>query len=111
MSSELQKSVKNFSRYIYCSDTLRNKHSNRRISVKEDRKKLDDFAKARYNEKFPRDPKKFDQGWHHYDKFVIIDENTISVEYKYGVGDYDYSGNFNVDLIPYYRDEKLENIK
>jgi len=33
MSSELQKSVKNL------------------ISVKEDRKKLDDFAKARYNEK------------------------------------------------------------
>jgi hypothetical protein len=93
MSSELQKSVKNL------------------ISVKEDRKKLDDFAKARYNENFPRDPKKFDQGWHHYDKCVIIDENTISVEYKYGAGDYDYSGNFNVDLIPYYRDEKLENIK
>jgi len=87
MSSELQKSVKNL------------------ISVKEDRKKLDDFAKARYNEKFPR------QGWHHYDKCVIIDENTISVEYKYGAGDYDYSGNFNVDLRPYYRDEKLENIK
>jgi hypothetical protein len=93
MSSELQKSVKNL------------------ISVKEDRKKLDDFAKARYNEKFPRDFKKFDQGWHHYDRSVIIDENTISVEYKYGAGDYDYSGNFNVDLIPYYRDEKLENIK
>lgn len=92
IESELQKSVRNL------------------ISVKEDRKKLNDFAKARYDEKFPRDLKKFDQGWHHYDRFAIIDENTISVEYKYGAGDYEYNESFDVDLIPYYRDEKLEKI-
>lgn len=92
VESELQKSVKNL------------------ISVKKDRKRLGDFAKARYDEKFPHDPKKFDQGWQHYDTFTIIDENTISVEYKYGTGDYEYSAHFDIDLIPYYRDEKLEKI-
>jgi hypothetical protein len=92
IESELQKSVRNL------------------ISVKEDRKKLNDFAKARYDEKFPRNAKKIDQGWHHYDRFVIIDENTITVEYKYGVGDYEYNESFDVDLIAYYRDEKLEKI-
>lgn len=93
MSSELQKSVKNL------------------ISVKEDNRRLDDFAKARYDEKFPRDPKKFDQGWHHYDDFKIINENILRVKYKHGFADYEYDDSFDVDLIPYYRDEKLEEIK
>ena len=92
MESDLQKSVKNL------------------ISVKKDNQKLDNFAKERYQEKFPRDTKKYDQGWHHYDTYTIIDENTISVEYKYGAGEWDYSGNFTVDLTPYYRDEKLEKL-
>jgi hypothetical protein len=88
VESELQKSVR------------------RLINVKSDRKKLIDFAKARYDEKFPC--QKFGQNWHYYDNFIIIDENTISVEYKYGTGEYEYSASFNVDLTPYYRDEKLE---
>jgi hypothetical protein len=93
MSSELQKSVENL------------------ISVKSDQKILDNFAKERYNEEYPRDYSKPSQGYHYYDSFKIIDENTIKVFFKYGAGDYDYSGNFDVDLRPYYRDEKLENIK
>ena len=93
IESELQKSVKNL------------------ISVKEDRKRLDDFAKARYNEEYPIDYSKPRQGYHYYDAFKIIDENTIKVFFKYGAGDYDYDGSFDIDLVPYYRDEKLENIK
>ena len=77
------------------------------ISVKEDRKRLVDFAKSRYDENFPRDPKKFDQGWHHYDSYQIINETTLRVKYKHGFGDYEYYDSFDVDLIPYYRDEKL----
>ena len=92
IESELQKSVKNL------------------ISVKEDRKRLDDFAKARYDENFPIDPKKFDRGWHYYDSCQIINETTLRVKYKHGFGDYEYDDSFDVDLIPYYRDEKLEKI-
>ena len=75
------------------------------INVKTDQKRLDYFAKERYDEKYPRDPN--DQGWHHYDQFKIIDENTIRVIFKYGAGDYDYDGSFDVDMRPYYREEKI----
>jgi hypothetical protein len=83
------------------------------INVKSDQKRLDYFAKERYDEKYPemkitnftRDPN--DQGWHHYDQFKIIDENTIRVIFKYGAGDYDYDGSFEVDMRPYYREEKI----
>jgi predicted Ser/Thr protein kinase len=95
MSSELQKSVKNL------------------IIVKEDRKRIIDFAKARYDEKFPtvRFDQGWHQGWHHYDSYQIINETTLRVKYKHGFGDYEHNESFDVDLIPYYRDEKLENIK
>jgi hypothetical protein len=92
MSSELQKSVENL------------------ISVKSDQKILDNFAKERYNEEYPRDYSKPSQGYHYYDSFKIIDENTIKVFFKYGAGDYDYDGAFDVDMRPYYRDEKLEKL-
>jgi hypothetical protein len=85
VESELQKSVKNL------------------IQVKNDQKRLDDFAKARYDENFP-------QGWHHYDEFKIINETTLRIKYKHGFGDYEYNESFDVDLTPYYRDEKLEKI-
>jgi len=91
VESELQKSVKNL------------------IQVKNDQKRLDDFAKARYDENFPIDPKKL-QGWHHYDEFKIINETTLRIKYKHGFGDYEYDESFDVDLTPYYRDEKLEKI-
>ena len=92
MKSELQKSVENL------------------ISVKSDQKILDNFAKERYNEEYPRDYSKPSQGYHYYDSFKIIDENTIKVFFKYGAGDYDYDGTFDVDMRPYYRDEKLEKL-
>lgn len=91
LESELQKSVKNL------------------INTKTDRERLDDFAKARYDETFPN-PRKFDQGWHHYDSYQIINETTLRVKYKHGFGDYEYNESFDVDLVPYYRDEKLEKI-
>ena len=95
MSSELQKSVENL------------------INVKSDQKRLDNFAKERYNEEYPRDYSKPNQSYHHYDTFKVIDENTIKVFFKYGsggAGDYDYDGSFEVDMRPYYRDEKLEKL-
>jgi predicted Ser/Thr protein kinase len=91
IESELQKSVKNL------------------ISVKKDREKLIDFAKARYDEKFPNTIK-FYQGWHHYDSYQIIDEITLRVKYKHGFGDYEYNESFDVDMRPYYRDQKLEKL-
>lgn len=75
------------------------------INVKIDQKVMDDFARERYNEEYPRDPN--DQGWHHYDTFKVIDENTIRVFFKYGVGYFDYDGSFDVDMRPYYREEKI----
>lgn len=75
------------------------------INVKIDQKVMDDFARERYNEEYPRDPT--DYGYHHYDAFKVIDENTIRVFFKYGAGDYDYDGSFDVDMRPYYREEKI----
>jgi hypothetical protein len=77
------------------------------IKVKIDQKRLDDFARERYNEEHPRDYSKPSQGYHHYDTFKVIDENTIRVFFKYGAGDYDYDGSFDVDMRPYYREEKI----
>lgn len=92
MSSELQKSVENL------------------ISVKIDQKRLDNFARERYNEEYPIDYSKPRYGYHHYDAFKVIDENTIKIFFKYGAGDYDYDGSFDVDMRLYYRDEKLEKL-
>jgi hypothetical protein len=77
------------------------------IKVKSDQKRLDDFARERYNEEHPRDYSKPSQGYHHYDSFKVIDENTIRVFFKYGAGDYDDDGSFDVDMRPYYREEKI----
>ena len=77
------------------------------IKVKSDQKRLDNFSRERYNEEYPRDYSKPIQGYHYYDTFEVIDENTIKVFFKYGAGDYDYNGSFEVDMRPYYRDEKI----
>jgi hypothetical protein len=77
------------------------------IKVKSDQKRLDNFSRERYNEEYPKDSKKFDYGYHYYDTFEVIDENTIKVLFKYGAGDYDYDGSFEVDMRPYYREEKI----
>jgi hypothetical protein len=77
------------------------------IKVKIDQKRLDDFARERYNEEHPRDYSKPSQGYHHYDAFKVIDENTIRIFFKYGAGDYDYDDSFDVDMRPYYREEKI----
>lgn len=87
VESELQKSIKNL------------------INVKNDQKVMDDFAHRRYDEEYPRDSNSY--GYHHYDTFKVIDENTIRVFFKYGAGDYDYDGSFDVDMRPYYREEKI----
>lgn len=87
IESELQKSVRNL------------------LKIKEDQKRLDDFAHKRYNEEYPRDPNSY--GYHHYDAFKVIDENTIRVFFKYGAGVYDYDGSFDIDMRPYYREEKI----
>jgi len=92
VESELQKSIRNL------------------IDVKSDKKRIDDFAHKRYDEEYPKDYSKPSQGYHYYDRFQIVDENTIKVCFKYGVGEYEYDGSFDVDMTPYYRDEKLSNV-
>ena len=81
------------------------------IKVKSDQKRLDNFSIERYNEEYPRDYSKPIQGYHYYDAFKVIDENTIRIFFKYGAGDYDYDGSFDVDMRPYFRDEKLKDIQ
>jgi hypothetical protein len=80
------------------------------ISVVSDKKRLEKFSKDRYDEKFPLKDRKLDNGWHHYDGYTIIDENTIIVKFRWGVGDYDYDDSFEVDMTPFYREDKLNNI-
>lgn len=92
VESELQKSIKNL------------------IQVKNDRVKIDDFARERYSEKFPLKERKFDGSWMRYRDFTIINENTLRINYRHGFEDYEYDDSFDVDMIPYYRDEKLKEI-
>lgn len=92
VESELQKSIRNL------------------IDVRLDKKRIDDFAHKRYDEEYPKDYSKPSQGYHYYDRFEIVNENTIKVCFKYGAGEYEYDGSFDVDMTPYYRDEKLLNI-
>jgi hypothetical protein len=78
------------------------------IKANSERKRLDKFSRERYDEEYPIQeelhPRDF---WQCYYTFKIIDENTIRVIFKYGIGDYDYENSFDVDMRPYYRDEKL----
>jgi hypothetical protein len=90
--SELQKSIKNL------------------IQVKNDRVKIDDFARERYNEKFPLKERKFDGGWMRYKDFTIVNEKTLRINYRHGFEDYEYDDCFDVDMTPYYRDEILKEI-
>lgn len=78
------------------------------INTDSDRKRLEVFARERYDEQYPRDAKNIMSGsWHHYDSFRIVDSNKIIVKFKYGAGDYDYDGEFEVDMLPHYREEKI----
>jgi len=92
VESELQKSIKNL------------------IRVKDDRAKVDDFARERYYEKFPIKERNFDGSWHRYKDFRIINESTLRVNYRHGFADYEYDDSFDVDMTAYYRDEKLKKI-
>lgn len=46
-----------------------------------------------------------------YTSYEIIDTNTIEIHYEYGCGDYSYLESFTVDVRPYIREEKIENLK
>lgn len=56
---------------------------------------LRNFARKKYNERFQDI---LEQGWRAFHDYTILDENTIAVEYKYGMGDYEYDHSFNVKL-------------
>jgi hypothetical protein len=90
MESDLQKSIKNL------------------MSIYSDEKRIDKFARSLYYENSPKRP---DQGWQAYSGYTILDENNIRIEYKYGAGDMEFEGSFKVNLIPYYRDEKLKEVE
>jgi hypothetical protein len=78
------------------------------IDIESDKKRLNAFVIERYDEKFK--DIKIDTGYQHYFKYEIINENKIKIYYKYGIGDYDYIDSFDVDMLPYYRDNIITEI-
>jgi hypothetical protein len=81
------------------------------LNVESDKKRLDKFSRERYDEKFHMTTtfliQPTNQGYHYYDTFKVIDENTIKIFFRYGIGDYEYDDSFDVDMRLYYREEKL----
>lgn len=75
------------------------------LSIKEDRVIIDKFVSDRFNEK--RKELRYPISMRSY---VVLDENTISVEYEWGVGDYDYRESYTIDIRPYIREEKIDKI-
>ncbi len=75
------------------------------LDSKEDRKIIDKFVNDRFNEK-----RILINYSIHMRSYSVLNENTISVEYEWGVGDYDYRETFEIDLKPYIREEKIEKI-
>lgn len=82
------------------------------MSVSKHQKLLSDFARSKYDEKFPskRITGNYNQGWHSYKGFVIISDSKIEVKYSYGYGDVEYDDSFTIDLISEIRDNKIDEI-
>lgn len=82
------------------------------MSVSTHQKILANFARSKYNEKFPppRVTGNYNQGWNSYKGFVIISDKEIKVEYSYGYGDMEYDDSFSVDLTSEIRDNKIDEI-
>ena len=71
------------------------------LDITEDRHIIDRFVTARFEEK--RKELKYPI---EFRKYNILNENTIEIEYEWGVGDYDYRESYNIDIRPYIREEK-----
>jgi len=80
------------------------------IQVESDKKRFESFVIERYNEKFKNSTSVSNTTYQHYSRYEIINENKIKIYYKYGVGDFDYIDNFYVDMLPYYRDNIINEI-
>jgi DNA-directed RNA polymerase delta subunit len=61
---------------------------------------INQFAKAKYLERFPSDPKivRYNGDFHIYDGFEVVSPTRLIVKYKYGVGEMEYEKQFIVDI-------------
>lgn len=80
------------------------------MSVSKHQKLINEFARSKYDEKFPSSKRDYIQGWNSYDGFIIISESKIKINYNYGAGDMEFSDSFIVDLTPEIRDNKINEI-
>lgn len=65
------------------------------LEVREEDKLLYAFARKKYNERFPEI---LETGWRAFDDYTVLDEDTLLVHYKYGIGDVEYEHSFTVKL-------------
>lgn len=78
------------------------------LSIKDYEKIVDNFAKQKYYQKFPRKINHY--GFHVYNGYEVLDNKNIKVLYSYGAGDYEYNSSFIVNLTDEIREEKLKEI-
>lgn len=81
------------------------------IEVESIRLEIDEFCRQEYNKQFKQNtnPSPY-SGWYSYKGFDIMSTKQLRVNYAYGSGDYEFSGNFVVDLIEFDRDSKIGEI-
>lgn len=83
------------------------------ITVEEHKSVLYNFVTDRFKEKKSEfySTNKSPSLFFIFKSYKILDKNNIQIEYEYGSGDYSYFESFVVDVRPYIRDEKIENLK
>lgn len=79
------------------------------IEVEGIRLELEDFCRQEYNKRFNKNVSTTGT-WHYYKNFDIMSITEIRVNYAYGSGDYEFDGNFVINLTEFDRDSKIENI-
>jgi hypothetical protein len=78
---------------------------------REYRKRVSEYAREKYEEKFPHivDGKRR-QGFHYFDSFEVISEKEVKITYKHGAGEYEYDDYFIVDITEDVRNESINTI-
>lgn len=81
------------------------------IEVESIRLEIDEFCRQEYNKQFKQNtnPSPY-SGWHYYKGFHIMSTTQLRVDYVYGYGHFESSGNFVVDLLEFDRNSKIEEI-
>ncbi len=68
------------------------------IAVEPHKEAVNNFAREKYNEKFPYGSMTINNSFHYYSGFDILSETTLKVNYVYGAGDMEFKESFIVTI-------------